>query len=76
MDGKKMITRTDIIHTNEQRIEKIRNTLKSIERIQVGNMTDIYGQLESLATLAVEAQSSLKGIEQFLEERNALDLVE
>ena len=72
----------DKVHTNRERIEKVRSVFTAIEELtstlrEVRGEGDVLFQtLVGLTDAAIEADGSLKAIESFLAERNALDKVE
>ena len=65
----------DTLHTNQQRIEKIRGLIEYIHMLQGGSFSAAFAadRLTSLLDLAQEAEGSLDAIEDFLRERKALD---
>lgn len=71
---------TDTLHTNEQRITKIRGVLEAINRLttspRITTDPELRYLMDDLATLANESSESLDGLEKFLADRKALGGVE
>ena len=72
----------DQVHTNQERITKVRSVFIAIEELtktltKVRGENDILVQtLVGLVDAAKEADGSLEAIEKFLDDRNALHLVD
>lgn len=65
----------DILHTNEQRIVKLRGLIQGVRGLGEHG-TPSENQIESLKVLANEAESSLDALEFFLAERRALQKID
>ncbi len=64
----------DLVHTNRQRIEKIRGLIAGIRLANEQEVAHVAAaELDSLLVLAEEAEGSLDALEEFLCERRALD---
>lgn len=59
----------DSVHTNEQRVEKIRGLIEGVRRLEREQQTFVAGALQSLVALAGEAEGSLDALEEALLER-------
>lgn len=72
----------DRVHTNRERIEKVRSVFVAIEELtdtvrEMRGTDDLLTHtLIGIRDAALEADGSLEAIESFLAERNALDKVE
>lgn len=71
----------DQVHTNQQRIDKIRSTFTAIQgltetlKLARGEHDPIVLTLNGIVDEANEADGSLEAIETFLEQRNALGTI-
>jgi len=72
----------DQVHTNQQRIEKIRSVFTAVHELTAtlraaqGSGDMLVQTLEGISLEAGEAAGSLEAIEKFLADRNALQGIE
>lgn len=72
---------TDTLHTNRQRIGKIKSTLLAARTTTTNNdfrrlSPFVQHEMESLQQLLNQAESSLEALNEFLDVRDALDTEE